>query len=272
MGFNVRTNNFIWALILGKHMYSGTPNICNLDAHLRGNLPYTGHWVSILRICERNPQGNFVQVSVANSQLLAMQRSDGRPGLWLSARAAATVLVLGGPAVLSPGSITPATVSGIHCVFFLMRSFGKNKNMMGNSTVILPGLRLHLCDYICQVGANDTTCNGVQWVRVGAPILNEYDCIPKAPCTIPDPDPSAPQRYAYILWFIWYIYIYILYVYVCVHIYIYISILPSGPLHTHIHTYIYIFIFKYLCVHIIFLIYCTWRALASERLPLAIPS
>lgn len=57
---------------------------------------------------------------------------------------------------------------------FLFGVVCQKQNMMGNSSVKLLGFRLHLCDYICQVGASDTTCNGVQWVRVGASILNMW--------------------------------------------------------------------------------------------------
>ena len=77
-----------------------------------------------------------------------MKRGEG--GLWLSARAAATILILGGPTTLIFGCKFIATTSTSSYPPYHCR--------------LQP--RIHLCDYVAQVADADTTCNGIRWERV----------------------------------------------------------------------------------------------------------
>lgn len=221
MGFNVRTNNFIWALILGKHMYSGTPNICNLDAHLRGNLPYTGHWVSILRICERNPQGNFVQVSVANSQLLAMQRSDGRPGLALCEGSGHSFGLGRASSVVPWFNHTSYCVRNSLCVFFDAVLWQKQKYdgefhcnfawlEVAPMWLYMPSRRQW--HHLQWRPMGESWGPNFEWIWLHSK-GSMYNSWSRSVC---------PTKICIHI-MIYMIYIYILYVYVCVHIYIYIN-------------------------------------------------
>jgi len=94
---------------------------------------------------------------VGSSQQVEMGK-DG--GLWLSARAAATMLVLGAPPIMN--------LECNHRHFYNKVVLNIYTSTSCKFTLYIAKLqpRIHLCDYIAQIADADTTCNGIKWQRV----------------------------------------------------------------------------------------------------------